>query len=173
MHETSMNYCSHCGKSTLSWDGEKEWKCTECDFVLYHNCAAAVAVLLWSEDKILFTRRNKNPGKNLLDLPGGFVDPNESAQEAAQREIMEELSVSIDPSQLHIIDSLPNKYPYKGIVYNTLDLFLEYRLSDLPKVSLQETEISEVCWLGLDELAIEDLAFESQKIFFKRLKKRF
>lgn len=171
MNLVRLDFCPHCSKKSLQWDGEKKWSCTECEFVLFHNCAAAVAVLLKHEDHILFTRRNQMPGKGLLDLPGGFVDPKESASEAASRELNEELGLSLDEKGFEILSSLPNEYEYKGILYNTLDLFLSYPLDVKPNFEMEQNEISETIWLSLNELETKDLAFDSQKKFFNTLKK--
>ena len=71
----NLKYCPQCGKETLQWSEEKKWYCIKCSFVLYHNCAAAVAVIVLYRDEILFTRRSQYSEKGKLDLPGGFVDP--------------------------------------------------------------------------------------------------
>ena len=41
------------------------------------------------------TLRAEDPGKNLLDLPGGFVDKNENFEKAAMREVKEELNIEL------------------------------------------------------------------------------
>ena len=48
-----LKYCPKCGQETLIFDGEKKFSCSQCDFVMYHNCAAAVAVLIRCEDELL------------------------------------------------------------------------------------------------------------------------
>ena len=51
-----LNFCPKCGHETLIWDQEKKWSCSQCNFVLYHNVAGAVAVLITFKDEILFTK---------------------------------------------------------------------------------------------------------------------
>lgn len=165
-----FKYCPNCGNSSLTWDGEKRWDCGKCEFRLYHNCAAAVAILIRYQDEILVTQRNQEPGKGLLDLPGGFVDPNESAQEACCREVREELNIELDTNSLQIIDSRPNDYPYKGILYHTLDLFVEYKVSEKPESTIDPHEIHSVEWVNLHKLDLSKWAFESQKEFLRSYK---
>ena len=86
-----LKYCPKCGQETLIFDGEKKFSCSQCDFVMYQNIAAAVAVLIRCEDELLLTKRNQNPKIGKLDLAGGFTDPKESAEETCSRELKEEL----------------------------------------------------------------------------------
>ena len=165
---TELTFCPKCGKQKLNWDGRQKWSCGVCDYVLYHNTAAAVAVLIKHGDEILFTRRNQEPKKGKLDLAGGFVDPAESAEETCARELKEELQISIETSQLQYLCSLPNVYEYKNISYNTLDLFFEYEVLEKLELKLELSEISETVWIKAADLNLEDLAFDSQKLSFKK-----
>lgn len=162
-----LKYCPSCGKESLNWDGEKKWSCPECNFTLYNNVAGAVAVVIRFENEIYLTKRNRDPKKGKLDLPGGFVDPRESAEETCKRELFEELQLEVDISNLKYLTSLPNVYQYKEIDYNTIDLFYEYKVSEKFKVQLDTSEISDAVWIPLDELNSEDIAFDSQKKFFE------
>lgn len=163
-----LKYCPSCGKESLQWDNEKKWSCPECSFTLYNNVAGAVAVVIRCDDEIYLTRRNRDPKKGKLDLAGGFVDPKESAEETCKRELFEELQLNIDLSNLKYLTSLPNVYQYKEIDYNTIDLFYEYRVTEKFEVNLELSEISEAVWTPLKELDLEDIAFDSQKIFFEK-----
>lgn len=167
-----LKFCPKCGHSTLQWDGEKKWHCSECYYVLYHNVAGAVAVLVKCGDEILLTRRNQEPKKGKLDLAGGFVDPKESAEETCVRELFEEMKITVDISKLKYLASLPNTYQYKNINYNTLDLFYEYKVAEKFAVNLEISEISEAVWLKKEEINLEDIAFDSQRIFFEKYKKQ-
>ncbi|QBO57551.1 NUDIX domain-containing protein [Chryseobacterium salivictor] len=163
---SDLKYCPKCGKPTLMWDGEKKWSCSSCDYVLYHNVAGAVAVIIKHGEDILFTRRNQEPKKGKLDLAGGFVDPRESAEETCVRELFEEMKMKVDISQLKYLASLPNTYEYKNILYNTIDLFYEYEVPEKVEAKLELSEISETVWIKKNEIDIEDIAFDSQKTFF-------
>lgn len=164
---SDLKYCPKCGNETLNWDGEKKWSCSNCDYVLFHNVAGAIAVIIKHQDEILFTRRNQEPKKGKLDLAGGFVDPKESAEETCVRELFEEMNIKVDPSQLKYLASLPNTYEYKNILYNTIDLFYEYELSEKLEFQLELSEISETIWIKKDQINLEDIAFDSQKLFFE------
>ena len=164
---SDLKYCPKCGNETLNWDGEKKWSCSNCDYVLFHNVAGAVAVIIKHQDEILFTRRNQEPKKGKLDLAGGFVDPKESAEETCVRELFEEMKIKVDIAQLKYLASLPNTYEYKKILYNTIDLFYEYEMSEKVGFELELSEISETIWIKKDQINLEDIAFDSQKLFFE------
>lgn len=89
---------------------------------MYVNPSAAVAAFILNEnDELLVSIRAKEPAKNTCDLPGGFVDDNETAEEALIRELKEELGITVD--QVDYLFSLPNQYLYSGWTLPTLDLF--------------------------------------------------
>ena len=119
-------------------------------------------------DEILLTRRNQEPAKGKLDLAGGFADPHESAEFTCFRELKEELDIEIDTEKLRFLMSLPNIYHYKGIDYNTLDLFFEYRVEEKFSVNLEKSEIAETVWVKKENIQLEDIAFPSQRLFFER-----
>ena len=163
-----LRFCPQCGNESLNWDGEKKWNCGSCDYVLFHNVAGAVAVVIRCGNEILFTRRNQEPKKGKLDLAGGFVDPKESAEETCVRELLEEMKLDVDISKLKYLASLPNVYEYKNIVYNTLDLFYEYEVDKKFEADLEISEISETVWLLIDDIKPDDIAFDSQRIFLEK-----
>ena len=152
--------CPSCGSTDTYYDGTKKFSCKKCSFTYYHNVAAAVAAILKCEGKIVLIRRSNEPGKGKLDLPGGFLDPNETAEEAVKREIDEELNMDIGTPEY--LGSCPNVYEYKGVRYSTCDLFFYSRIDKLP-TSLDETEVQEVVLIDHLEIPVDEIAFESTK----------
>jgi NAD+ diphosphatase len=109
------------------------------------------------KDKLLLVVRSKDPQKDKLDLPGGFLDPGESIEQAAKREIQEELGVVVD--NLDYLGSYPNIYEYEGILYNTCDVILVTRVSNLPTDFSEE--VKEIKLLKPEEIDLNKIAFES------------
>lgn len=162
-----LKFCPDCGEPSLQFSKNK-WICQECAFTLYHNVAAACAAVIRCGEEILFTVRNKEPKKNFLDLPGGFIDAEETAEQAVCREISEELQWNLPQVSLEYCGSEPNDYHYKEIDYKTLDLFYQCILEEKPEFRLQEEEISAVKWVKISDLKMGDLAFRSQQNFLKK-----
>jgi NAD+ diphosphatase len=156
-----FKFCPNCANQNFSYDNNFKFHCHDCDFVLYHNIAAAVAVIFTFEDKILFTVRNVDPDKGKLDLPGGFIDPNETAEAAACREIKEELGLTVTLNDIKYTTSFPNNYIYKNVAYRTMDIFYECALkSDNISVASQD-EIQELIWVKRSEIDLDKIGFVS------------
>jgi ADP-ribose pyrophosphatase YjhB (NUDIX family) len=132
--------------------------------------AAAVGVVLEYEEQIVLIKRSQEPGKGKLDLPGGFVDPDEGAEKAARREVKEELG--LDLGAVTYLGSYPNMYEFKGVTYKTCDLFFSSRIDTLPTV-LDKTEIEELVVVKPSEVPGEQIAFESSKMCLSRYGRSF
>ena len=162
----SLKFCPQCGQESLKFDGRK-MTCDQCGFVFYNNTAAAVAVIIKCRDEIMLTKRNQEPGIGKMDLAGGFIDFEETAENACARELKEEMDIDIDQSKLRYVCGLPNTYPYKDVLYHTMDLFFEYEVAEKFDVTLEESEISAIRWISKENFNLDDIAFDSQKRFFE------
>jgi len=162
-----FNYCPACRSSDISFGDMKKVSCRDCSFTYYHNVAAAVAVILEYDNKIVLIKRAKEPGKGKLDLPGGFVDPKESAEEAVIREIKEELRIVL--KEPRYLGSYPNIYKYQDVFYNTCDLFF-YSKIDAPPADFDKTEIAELVLINPLEIPDDKIAFESVKMGLNKFK---
>jgi 8-oxo-dGTP pyrophosphatase MutT (NUDIX family) len=124
---------------------EKAKQCRSCGFAYYYNPAAAVAGFIRNgrDDLLLVVRRAREPAKGTLDLPGGFADLYENAEEAIRREIKEEIGLEV--SSCRYIFSIPNIYPYLGFTVHTLDLFFECFVDDFtPAVAADDAACLEM-----------------------------
>ncbi len=158
---TFFKFCPSCASTHFTFPDNRRFYCEDCGFTYYHNIAAAVAIVFTFEDKVLFTVRNVDPDKGKWDLPGGFIDPNETAEEAACREIREELGLNLQPSDLKYVTTSPNNYLYKNVPYGTMDIFYECELtSDIIKVEAED-EIQELIWVKRSEIDLNQIGFVS------------
>lgn len=160
-----FEFCPSCGNRDIVPAGAKKLFCRSCSFTYYHNVAAAVAAILELDGKILLIRRAKEPGKGKLDLPGGFVDPDETAEEALKREVREELG--IDMEAVNYVGSWPNIYQYEGVTYQTCDLFFHARIDVLP-TDFNKREVAELLLLDPADILLDALAFESTRMVLTR-----
>jgi NAD+ diphosphatase len=163
----NLRFCPQCGAQSFSQRCEKSLVCSECGFTYFHNVAATVTGFIFYQDKLLLVKRGQQPCLGMLDLPGGFVDPHESNEQALVRELMEELQLRVDA--MDYLFSYPNVYTYKTVSYHTLDSFFMIKLNALPELIIQESELRDYCWLKPSEIEPETLAFESHKKALKAL----
>ena len=153
-----FEYCPRCKSSDIPFDNKKKFKCSACSFTYFHNVATAAAAILEYDKKILLIRRAREPGKGKLDLPGGFINPEESVEDGLKREIKEELGINLN--EIKYIGSSPNVYEYKEVTYNTCDLFFYSKIESVP-TEFNRTEISELVLINLSEIVLKDFAFNS------------
>ena len=159
MKNVPVFYCPKCGEKSFRQLSPKKFVCERCQFTVYNNVVAAVAAIIeLNDDKIIMTRRGNEPGKGKLDLPGGFVDADETLEQSLQREVKEELSLQI--RNLFYLGSFPNKYPYKGIDYSTIDSVFVCK-PDSINIKREEGEIEGWDLFDPEMLNLNDVAFES------------
>ena len=120
------------------------------------------------ENKFLFLRRAKDPGAGKLDMPGGFVDFGETAEEALRRELREELM--IESVELSYFTSAPNDYLYLNVPYQTLDFYFAATISSKPD-TFDSSEIMEICWRSAGEIVEEEFAFSPMFQVFRQFLK--
>lgn len=171
--EKELTICPCCGKKNLEYKNRRHWVCPDCGFDLYNNVAAAAGIIFYIDDgSLVFARRAKEPQLGMLDLPGGFTDPDETMEETCIRECMEETGISISPDKLEYVTNFPNTYMYKGIQYKTCDFFFAYHLDreTFENFKAQKEEVTE--FVEMPVATVEDvdklpLAFVSARAALK------
>jgi len=155
-----FRYCPKCGAASLRFTGGKLLRCDACGFELYLNAAAAVAgLILDGQGRLLVTVRGKEPGRGMWDLPGGFVDPGETAEQSLRREVREE--VGLEVAAMRYLGSYPNTYEYMGVRYPTLDMGFLCRAERASQASPREGDIAEVLFVPPQEIDLGRFAFRS------------
>ena len=124
-----------------------------------------VAAVIRSEGRVFATQRGYGDFKDWWEVPGGKIEPGETAEEALAREIREELSAEITVERL--LKTVDWDYP---AFHLTLHCFLCSLSSE--GMSLNEHEaakwldaesIYSVKWLPADEDVLPLIAKELQK----------
>ncbi len=89
-------FCPRCGQPA-EVNFPRRIACSHCGYSAYYNPKpVACAIPFDDEGKVILLRRGFDPGRGLWTFPGGFVDLGESVEEAAHREIHEELGIAIE-----------------------------------------------------------------------------
>jgi 8-oxo-dGTP diphosphatase len=118
MNEPTPTYCRHCGHlmGKAQVGGRTRLVCPDCGFVLYQNPVPAAGILVEMEDGVVLIRRGHAPHQGRWALPSGFIEADESTEEAAIRECKEETGLDVELIELFGVDSFPEGPIQSGII---------------------------------------------------------
>jgi len=109
------------------------------------------------EWNILLIRRGKEPYKNLWALPGGFVDMEETLEQACLRELQEETGLHLEQlSQFRVFDA-PGRDPR----HRTISVVF-HGIAETPASVRGGDDASDAGWFPLSDLP--QLAFDHREI---------
>ena len=119
---------------------------------------ATAALIVNDREELLVVRRAKEPAKGTLDLPGGFVDMYETAEEGMRREIKEETGLDID--NMEYLYSSPNVYMYSGLGVHTIDMDFLVHVSNDCKVQAAD-DAADCLWIPIKDIHPEEFGLLS------------
>ncbi|KQR17349.1 NUDIX domain-containing protein [Cellulomonas sp. Leaf334] len=112
-----------------------------------------VGGLLVEQGRVLLGHRS--PGRrwfpDVWDIPGGHVEPGESSRAALEREVLEELGVTVRSAREH------DQVRVSGDPAVVIDLWLVTEWVGTP-VNLSPEEHDALAWFGVDDLPTGELA---------------
>jgi len=110
------------------------------------------------ELNVLLIKRAEEPFRGEWALPGGFVIPNESIEQAAERELVEETGVSDVYLEQLFTFGAPGRDPRGHVI-----TVAHYALIPADNLNLQaSTDAAGVAWFAIDKLP--ELAFDHNEI---------
>ncbi len=97
---TQRAYCVYCGQR---FEPDQPWPrlCAACGRTSFLNPLPVAVVLVPIDHGLLVVRRNIEPQRGWLALPGGYINYGESWQQAGAREVFEETGLVINADQIH------------------------------------------------------------------------
>lgn len=118
------------------------------------NWQQSVTGVLIRNNKVLLARHTYGAGKNLLIVPGGYLNYNETPQDAVVREYKEETGITVEPKDII------------AIRFNLKDWYIAFSLDYVSGEAISDNdENSEVVWLDIDEaLTREDVPDLTKKL---------
>jgi NAD+ diphosphatase len=144
--ERNHLYCGRCGAPTEPMPNERAKQCPQCGLTSYPRLSPAIiiAVVRQTEEgnRLLLARNHRFP-PGLYSVVAGFVEPGESLEECAEREVFEEVGIRI--KHIRYFGSQPWPFPNSLM----LGFTAEYAGGDFV---LEEGEISEAGWFAADDL---------------------
>lgn len=154
------NYCPKCGNKS-DRKSQNLLVCPNCGYNFYINPAPTNAIIIENDKgEVLLAKRKFEPKKGFLDLPGGFIEIGESAEESSIREAKEELGVEV--TDVKYFASYADEYLYQGVLIKTLGLTLTAKIEGNQKI-IPSDDVEEVVFYKKDEIPFDKIAFESIK----------
>ncbi|MCB0235671.1 MAG: NUDIX hydrolase [Anaerolineae bacterium] len=123
--------------------------CPACGYVAYENAKPCAGVLPTQDGQVLLARRAVEPYFGRWDIIGGFMEHDETPEEAALREANEETGLTL------ALDGLLGVYHdvYGSSGYSTLNVYYIARIvAGAPR---PYDDVSELAWFPQDKLPTE------------------
>jgi ADP-ribose pyrophosphatase YjhB (NUDIX family) len=157
-----MNYCSNCGQKVVFGSLPDEhlprFHCLNCGTIHYENPRVIVGVLPIWEDKVMLCRRGIEPQLGLWNIPGGFMENDETAMDGATREMFEETGGKVRILGLHTSFSV--------VPVNQVHLHF---LGEMVDLNYQTTpESTEIRLFTEEEIVWKEVAFASNYFALKK-----
>ncbi|MFZ2853617.1 MAG: NAD(+) diphosphatase [Rhodocyclaceae bacterium] len=137
-------FCGQCAAATVVKPGELAMQCPSCQLIVYPRISPAVMVLVRDGDKLLLARSaHFKPG--VFSALAGFVEPGETLEECAIREVREEVGIEI--ANLRYFHSQSWPFPNSLMVA----FFADYAGGTIQP---DPNEIEAAAWFSLDALPL-------------------
>lgn len=153
-----MKFCSECAHPVNykipEGDNRKRAVCSNCGTIHYVNPRIIAGTLPTFEDKILLCKRAIEPRKGYWTLPAGFMEQEESLEEGAARETLEEAGINITCGPMLSSISVP-------FISQVHIFFLAEMTSSEHATSTSES--LEVKLFDVKDLPWDDIAFPTVK----------
>jgi NAD+ diphosphatase len=158
----AYRFCPRCGAGRRDAEPATPFRCQACEYTMFFGPVTAVGGLIFNEEGlVLLIERARNPGKGLLGMPGGFVDPGESAEDCLHREVFEEVGLKI--VNVRYLTSGPNRYTFQGVTSPVLDIFYQASIDDTQVINIAPGEVSHSFWSPINSEILDRLAFVSNR----------
>lgn len=107
-----MNCCIHCGQPTTaqtpSGDDKIRQVCLACGNIHYENPKVICGALVIWQEQVLLCRRAIEPRYGYWTFPAGYMELNETMQQGAERETLEEAEALIHTEQMYCLYDIPH-----------------------------------------------------------------
>jgi ADP-ribose pyrophosphatase YjhB (NUDIX family) len=151
-------FCPNCGghlsERLLETEDRPRLVCDQCQRILYLNPRIVAGVIIERGGRLLLLRRSIEPRRGTWTFPGGYMEIDETAEEAAVREAEEEVGLKVALGPLMGVYSRPVPHG-PGIL---VVVFQGQRATGRLKVG---HEALEARWFELDDIPWDELSFDT------------
>lgn len=135
-------FCANCGAPSEMAAAGWQRDCPACGALHYPRTDPVVIVLALSGNRVLVGR---SPGwpEGMYSLLAGFVEPGETIEAAARREVFEEAGIALGP--VRVIASQPWPFPASLMIGCLSEAVSE-------SITVDPTEIEDARWVSREEM---------------------
>lgn len=163
-----MNFCRRCGQALTNIE-KHIFRCTAGHVLFANTSPAASLVLVTPEKQVLLAVRAHEPGKGKLDIPGGFLDGDEIAEDALKREMQEELGLSSQAYSLpEYLLTYIDYYEYKSEIIPVLSIMYHAQLNS-DAIIRPADDVAKTVLLSYKDVDMGNMQFQSGIASLERL----
>lgn len=135
-------FCSRCGIPLIVKADERAKVCPQCQLHFYPKLSPSIIVAIMRGREILLARSPRFPPGNYSVL-AGFIEPGETAEEAVEREVYEEVGLTVKNIQYFGTQHWP--FPDSFMLGYTADY-------DSGEIAIDKQEIEDARWFDIDHM---------------------
>lgn len=158
-------FCCRCGgpmgRAVPKDDHRERHVCTKCGFVHYLDPKVACGTIAERDGKFVLIQRNIDPRKGFWSFPCGFMEVDETTEQAAVRETLEETGLDVR------LGPLLGAYSYADSFWGGAIIVVVYRAEVLGGTLRPDTDVCDAKWIAPTEIPWEQLAFKSSVAAFR------
>lgn len=128
--------------------------CPDCG--RFANRGLTIDAVIIKDGKLLLVKRGAEPFKGFWATPGGFVEWDETVEDAVAREVKEETGLTVKRTKLVGVFSSPSRHPKQVIT-------IFYLAETEDGTAIAGDDADDVQWFALDNLP-EQLAFDHEQL---------
>ncbi len=152
-------FCSRCGspmtKAVPPGDSHPRHVCTSCAFVHYLDPKVACGTIAEVDGRFALIERNIDPRKGYWSFPCGFMEIDETTEQAALRETKEETGLDV------ALEGHLGTYSYPDSFHGGSIVVVVYRAKILGGTLQAADDCSDAKMIGPAEIPWDKLAFKS------------
>lgn len=154
-------FCALCGapmrRAVPPQDRRERPVCTACGFVHYLDPKVACGTIAEKDGRIVLIQRAIHPRKGYWSFPCGFMEVDETAEEAALRETREETGLEVELGP-HL-----GTYSYPDSFYGGSVVVVVYQARVVGGTLHPEDDAGDALWVAPSEIPWDRLAFRSSE----------